>query len=95
MDEPVMTLEINTTTESGKQRLADENPKQLMETQQWVDMVFERMSSGSGRTLVSENTNEDEAKVKTLAAGVLVKAREVIEAYQKIIRPSNFVAGRG
>lgn len=67
-------LEIN----GDKQRIAQEHPKQLMETQQWVDMVFERMGAGTGTS-----NNADEAKVQTLAAGVLVKTREVIEAYQK------------
>lgn len=69
-------LEVNT----DKRRIAEEHPKQLMETQQWVDLVFERMGGGD---LVSENGNEDESKVRTLAAGVLMKTREVVEAYQK------------
>ena len=69
-------LEVN----ADKRRIAQEHPKQLMETQQWVDMVFERMGGGG---FVSEGGNEEEAKVRTLAAGVLVKAREVVEAYQK------------
>ena len=67
-------LEIN----ADKRRIAQEHPKQLMETQQWVDMVFERMGAGS-----SQSESSEEAKVQTLAAGVLVKTREVIEAYQK------------
>jgi telomere length regulation protein len=67
-------LEVN----SDKQRIVQEHPKQLMETQQWVAMVFERMGGGG-----STSDNVDEAKVQTLAAGVLVKTREVIEAYQK------------
>jgi telomere length regulation protein len=67
-------LEIN----GDKQRIVQEHPKQLMETQQWVDMVFERMGAGTGTS-----DSADEAKVQTLAAGVLVKTREVIEAYQK------------
>ncbi|KAK3720795.1 telomere binding protein [Vermiconidia calcicola] len=69
-------LELNT----DKRRIVDEHPKRLMETQQWVDLVFERMGGGE---LVSEGGNDEETKVRTLAAGILVKAREVIEAYQK------------
>lgn len=69
-------LEINT----DKQRIVQEHPKQLMETQQWVDLVFERM--GSPR-LVDDEGKSEEAKVRTLAAGVLMKCREIIEAYQK------------
>ena len=71
-------LEMNT----DKRRIAEEHPKQLMETQQWVDLIFERMGGGG---LVSESGNEDEAKVRTLAAGVLMKTREVIGAYQKLL----------
>jgi telomere length regulation protein len=67
-------LEVN----ADKRRIVQEHPKQLMETQQWVDMVFERIGAGSAR-----RESSDEAKVQTLAAGVLVKTREVIEAYQK------------
>ena len=69
-------LEVNT----DKQRIAQEHPKQLMETQQWVDLVFERMGSSG---LVQDDEMGDEAKVKTLAAGVLMKCREIIDAYQK------------
>ena len=67
-------LEVNT----DKQRIVQQHPKQLMETQQWVEMVFERMGGGD-----STSDDADEAKVQTLAAGVLVKTREVIDAYQK------------
>ncbi|KAK3716665.1 telomere binding protein [Vermiconidia calcicola] len=69
-------LELN----ADKRRLVDEHPKRLMETQQWVDLVFERMGGGG---LIREGGNDEETKVKTLAAAILVKAREVIEAYQK------------
>lgn len=67
-------LEVNT----DKQRIVQQHPQQLMETQQWVEMVFGRMGGGD-----STSDNADEAKVQTLAAGVLVKTKEVIEAYQK------------
>ncbi|EME79492.1 uncharacterized protein MYCFIDRAFT_114712, partial [Pseudocercospora fijiensis CIRAD86] len=70
-------LEIN-TEDGGFQRLASENPKQLMETQQWIQIVFER--TGGGQLVVEGST--EETKVRTLAAGVLMKCREVIEAYQ-------------
>lgn len=69
-------LEVNT----DRQRIVQEHPKQLMETQQWVDLVFERMGSGG---LVDDDGKSEEAKVRTLAAGVLMKCREIIEAYQK------------
>ena len=80
-------LEVNT----DKRRIADEHAKQLMETQTWVNMVFERMSGSSGG-LVSESGSDagEEEKVKTLAAGVLVKTREIVEAYQKQLLGSGY-----
>lgn len=68
-------LEVNT----DKRRIAEEHPKQLMETQQWAELVFERAGGGELPT----GGGGEEAKVRTLAAGVLVKTREVVEAYQK------------
>ncbi|KAK5120341.1 hypothetical protein LTR85_006280 [Meristemomyces frigidus] len=67
-------LEVNT----DKRRVAEEHAKQLMETQQWVELVFERAGGGELNT----GGSEEEIKVRTLAAGVLVKTREVVEAYQ-------------
>lgn len=69
-------LELN----ADQSRLVQEHPKQLMETQQWVDLVFDRMG---GSELMTESNNEEEHKVKTLAAGVLVKTKEIIDGYQK------------
>ncbi|KAF2164334.1 hypothetical protein M409DRAFT_56612 [Zasmidium cellare ATCC 36951] len=69
-------LEINV---DSRQRVVQETPKQLMETQQWVELVFEKTGGGS---LVTEGSDE-EARVRTLAAGVLMKTKEIIEAYQK------------
>lgn len=71
-------LEINS---DSKQRIAQETPKQLMETQQWVELVFERTGGGE---LVTEGS-DDETRVRTLSAGVLVKTKEIIEAYQKML----------
>ncbi|KAK4499553.1 hypothetical protein PRZ48_010069 [Zasmidium cellare] len=71
-------LEINA---DFKQRLVQETPKQLTETQQWVELVFEKTGGGN---LVTEGSDE-EARVRTLAAGVLMKTREIIEAYQKML----------
>lgn len=71
-------LEVNT----DKQRIAQEHPKQLMETQQWVDLVSERMGT-SGLVDEAGEGKSEEAKVRTLAAGVLMKCRDIVEAYQK------------
>ncbi|KAK5171962.1 telomere binding protein [Saxophila tyrrhenica] len=69
-------LEMNT----DKRQVVNDHPKRLMETQQWVDMVFGWVG---GNEMVSEGGNDEETKVRTLAAGVLVKCREIIGAYQK------------
>jgi telomere length regulation protein len=71
-------LEIN-SEDHAKQRLVQENPKHLAETQTWAELVFDRTGGGK---LVVEGSGE-EARVRTLAASVLVKTRDVIEAYQQ------------
>jgi telomere length regulation protein len=59
-------LQVN----EDKQAVAQVHSKQLLETQQWADMVFER--TGQGR-LVQQEGQGEEAKVRTLAAAVLVR----------------------
>ncbi|PPJ56874.1 hypothetical protein CBER1_11105 [Cercospora berteroae] len=71
-------LEVNCEW-GNRARLAQEEPKRLAETQSWVEVVFERTGRGG---LVTEAGGE-ESKVRMLAAGVLIKCREIIEAYQK------------
>lgn len=71
-------MEVN----GDKQAIAQEHSKQLIETQQWADMVFER--TGEGR-LVQQEGHGEEAKVRTLAAAVLVKTGEVMEAHRKVL----------
>ncbi|KAL1651171.1 telomere binding protein [Diplodia intermedia] len=64
----LMLLEVN----ENQQRLVHEHGRQLLETQEWTKMVFDRTGGGSG----------EEERVRTLAAGVLVKCGEIIERYQ-------------
>ncbi|GAB7332624.1 hypothetical protein MBLNU13_g04391t1 [Cladosporium sp. NU13] len=71
-------MEVN----GDKQAIAQEHSKQLIETQQWADMIFER--TGDGR-LVQQEGQGEEAKVRTLAAAVLVKTGEVMEAHRKVL----------
>ncbi|KAI5366456.1 putative telomere length regulation protein [Septoria linicola] len=71
-------LEVNCEW-GDKARLAQEEPKRLAETQSWIELVFERTGAS---VLVIEGSGE-ETRVRTLSAGVLVKCREIIEAYQK------------
>ena len=71
-------MEVN----GDKQAIAQQHSKQLIETQQWADMVFER--TGEGR-LVQQEGQGEEAKVRTMAAAVLVKTGEVMEAHRKVL----------
>ncbi|OMP87463.1 DNA replication checkpoint protein tel2 [Diplodia seriata] len=64
----LMLLEVN----ENQQRLVHEHGRELLETQEWTKMVFDRTGGGSG----------EEERVRTLAAGVLVKCGEIIERYQ-------------
>ncbi|KAF2799128.1 hypothetical protein K505DRAFT_295246 [Melanomma pulvis-pyrius CBS 109.77] len=65
----LMLLETN----EDKERLATEQAKELLETQEWVRMVFEGLGAGS----------EEDEKIRVLAAGVLIRAQEVVEKYQR------------
>lgn len=65
----LMLLETN----ENKERIATEQAKELLETQQWVQMVFEKLGSGS----------EEDEKIRVLAAGVIVRCQEVVEKYQR------------
>ncbi|KAK0654421.1 Telomere length regulation protein TEL2-like protein [Lasiodiplodia hormozganensis] len=64
----LMLLEVN----ENQQRLVHDHGRELLETQEWVKMVFDRTGGGS----------DEEERVRTLAAGVLVKCGEVVEKYQ-------------
>ncbi|KAK1040701.1 telomere binding protein [Friedmanniomyces endolithicus] len=70
-------LDVNTVDQ--RRSLAQEEGKRMVEMQQWVQVVFERAGGGE---LVSGGSQE-EAKIRTLAAGVLVKIGEMLEQYQK------------
>ncbi|KAL2041371.1 hypothetical protein N7G274_005753 [Stereocaulon virgatum] len=65
-------LDIN---ENDQRRLAEEHAKELLETQEWVGNVFERIGGGS----------EEGDRVRMLAAGVLMRTREVVERYQRML----------
>jgi telomere length regulation protein len=67
----LMLLETN----ADKERLATEQGKELMETQEWVRMVFEGLPAGK--------EGEEDDKVRVLAAGVVVRCQEVVEKYQR------------
>jgi telomere length regulation protein len=62
-------LEVN----EDKRGLVDRHGRQLLETQEWVEGVFSRMGGGG------------EERGRMLAAGVLVRIREVVEKYQALL----------
>lgn len=62
---------------SGEERLVTEFASQVMELREWAGQVFDRVSaSGTG------GGDEVRDRVRTLAAGVMVKLGEVMERYQ-------------
>lgn len=67
----LMLLETN----GDKERLATEQGKELLETQEWVRMVFEGLPAGK--------EGEEDERVRVLAAGVVVRCQEVVEKYQR------------
>ncbi|KAK6342697.1 telomere binding protein [Orbilia javanica] len=58
-----------------RRRLAEERSKELVETQEWVSKVFEGSDGSEG--------NGEERK--GLAAAVLLRCREVVERYERIL----------
>lgn len=67
----LMLLETN----GDKERLATEQGKELVETQEWVRTVFEGLPAGKD--------GEEDDRVRVLAAGVVVRCQEVVEKYQR------------
>lgn len=62
-------------TNDDKRRLAEEHSKQLIETQEWVELVFDRVGGG----------DEEGERIRMLAASVLMKTREVVDKYQRLL----------
>ncbi|KAK4888570.1 telomere binding protein [Elasticomyces elasticus] len=58
-----------------------ETARQIMEMQQWVQIVFDRAGGGD---MVTEG-NAEEAKIRTLAAGVLVKIGDLVAEQEKAL----------
>ncbi|RMY58243.1 hypothetical protein D0863_12337 [Hortaea werneckii] len=71
-------LEVN---QEGYERLAAEVPRQIAEAQQWVNVVFERV--GGGEMVVGGGGSKEEEKVRTLAAGVMVRLGEIVKGEQR------------
>ncbi len=67
----ITLLEVN----EDKRRLAEVHGRELLETQGWVELLFQSLGTGT----------EEDDKVRALAAGVLFKIREVVEKYQALL----------
>lgn len=65
-------LEVN----EDKRMLVETHGRQLLETQEWVEGIFKRVGAGG---------SEEDEKVRMLAAGCLVRIREVVEKYQALL----------
>ncbi|MCJ1378196.1 telomere binding protein [Xylographa soralifera] len=66
-------LELNA---QRQQALAEDCARELLETQTWVEGVFERIGGGSA----------EGERARGLAAGVLVRVRECVEKWEAVIR---------
>jgi telomere length regulation protein len=64
-------LEIN----EDKRRLAEAHGRELLETQSWVELLFQSLGTGG----------DEDDKYRALAAGVLFKISEVVEKYQALL----------
>ena len=65
-------LDINN---NDQRRIAEDHATELLETQAWVEQVFENVLGGS----------EEGEKVRMLAAGILTRTREVVEKYHRLL----------
>ena len=64
-------LEVN----EDKRSIAQDHSKELLETQDWAQLVFESARGG----------DEEGDRVRMLAASVLVRTREVVEKHQRLL----------
>ncbi|KAK3112623.1 telomere binding protein [Teratosphaeriaceae sp. CCFEE 6253] len=64
----------------ARRQVEHEYGRRVVMAKEWVEMVFERVGGGA---IIGGGGGEEEGKVRTLAAGVLVKMGEVIGEWQK------------
>ena len=64
-------LDVN----EDKRGIAQDYARELLETQAWVEVVFEKVGGGS----------EEGERIRTLAAGVLVGIKEIIDKHQRML----------
>lgn len=65
----------------NKRALAEQHAKEVVECHEWCNLVFERVCEAGGLKVANEETE----RVKTLAAGVLVATKEVVEGYERTL----------
>ncbi|KAI9802413.1 MAG: hypothetical protein M1825_002796 [Sarcosagium campestre] len=72
---------------AGRYRqLAEEHARELHETMAWVQQVFDGLrGGGSGGGVGGWGKDDEGERARTLAAGVLVRGREVVEKYQRVL----------
>ncbi|KAF2197233.1 hypothetical protein GQ43DRAFT_484297 [Delitschia confertaspora ATCC 74209] len=70
------------TNEDGE-RLAVEQGREVVETQEWVRGVFENLGGGKRMGAGDKGEEDEDEKVRALAAGVLVRLGEVVEKYRR------------
>ena len=64
-------LEVN----EDKQMLVRDHSKELLETQEWAELVFERI----------EGTDEEGSRAKMLAASLLLQCRKIVSDFQRLL----------
>jgi len=84
-------LELNMDLgESGRRRLVEEHARELVETGEWVEGVFERCSGGGGGVggggIGVGGTGGEEERVRRLAAAVVLRVRECAEGFERRLR---------
>ena len=92
-------LSILTVNEGDRRRVATENARELVETQEWVGLVWDRLDGAgagmqhekglagltAGSAAVNGETENEQDRCKVLAAGVLVQIKEVMDQYQRLM----------
>lgn len=81
-------LELNMDSgEAGRRRLVEEHARELVETGEWVEGVFEGASGGgSNGGMGVGGTGVEEDRVRMLAAAVVLRVRECGEGYERRLR---------
>ncbi|OJJ47245.1 hypothetical protein ASPZODRAFT_159174 [Penicilliopsis zonata CBS 506.65] len=73
----LIDLNVSSGT-SGEERLVTEFAAEIIELREWAGEIFDRMPAIKG----ADPASDPQARVRTLAAGVMVKLGEVMERYQ-------------